>query len=73
MSWDRLEGNWRQLKGIARQQWGRLTADYAEVVAGKREHRLGKIQAAYAITRKADEKRLAEWLASQHKIDPIHK
>jgi uncharacterized protein YjbJ (UPF0337 family) len=73
MSWDRIEGNWRQLRGIARQQWGRLTADYAGVVAGKREHRLGKIQAAYGITAQADEKRLAEWLARRHKIDPIHK
>ena len=73
MTWARIEGNWRQLKGIARAQWGRLTADYAGVVAGKREHRLGKIQAAYGITREVDEKRLAEWLARQHKTDPIHK
>jgi uncharacterized protein YjbJ (UPF0337 family) len=73
MTWERIEGNWRQLKGIARAQWGRLTADYAGVVAGKRQELLGKIQAAYAVTRKADEKRLAEWLAHQHKIDPIHK
>jgi uncharacterized protein YjbJ (UPF0337 family) len=25
MNWDRITGTWRQLKGIARQQWGRLT------------------------------------------------
>jgi len=43
------------------------------VVAGKREHRLGKIQAAHGVTTQADEKRLAEWLARQHKLDPIHK
>jgi len=73
MNWDRVTGNWRQLKGIARQRWGRLTANYVGVVAGKREHMLGEIQAAYGITKEANEKQLAEWLARQHKIDPIHK
>jgi uncharacterized protein YjbJ (UPF0337 family) len=43
------------------------------VVAGKRDHLAGKIQAAYGITREASEKQLAEWLARQHKDDPIHK
>jgi hypothetical protein len=56
MNLDRIAGTWRQLKGIARRQWGRLTAEYASVVA-----------------RQANEKRLAEWIARQHKIDPIHK
>jgi len=73
MNRDRIAGHWRQLKGIARQQWGRLTADYARVVAGKREHMLGEIQAAYGITKEANEKQLAEWTARQHKVDPIHK
>ena len=73
MKWDRIQGNWTQLKGIARAQWGRLTADYVGVVAGKRQQLLGKTQATHAITRKAEEKRLAEWLARQHKVDPIHK
>jgi len=52
MNRDRIAGTWRQLKGIAGKQWGRLTADYA---------------------RRANERRLAEWVARQHKIDPIHK
>jgi uncharacterized protein YjbJ (UPF0337 family) len=62
-----------QLKGITRQQWGRLTGDYAGVVAGKREHLLGRIQAAYGISSEVNEKQLAEWRARQHKSDPIHK
>jgi uncharacterized protein YjbJ (UPF0337 family) len=28
MNRDRIAGAWTQLKAIARQQWGRLTADY---------------------------------------------
>jgi uncharacterized protein YjbJ (UPF0337 family) len=73
MNWDRIEGNWKQFKGSARQQWGRLTEDDLEVVGGRREHLAGKIQEAYGITREASEKQLTEWLARQHKVDPLHK
>ena len=31
------------------------------------------IQAAYGVRRQAHEKQLAEWLAQQHKVDPLHK
>jgi len=73
MNQDRIAGTWRQLKGTARKQWGRLTADEAGVAAGERERLRGKIQATHGIASQANEKRLAEWLARQHKIDPIHK
>jgi len=73
MNRDRIAGTWTQLKGIARKQWGRLTADYARVAAGERQRLLGEIRVTYGITRQANEKRLAEWLARQHKVDPIHK
>lgn len=73
VNWDRIEGNWKQFKGIARQQWGRLTDDELDVVAGKRQRLAGRIQKAYGITRQASEKQLAEWLARQHDIDPIHR
>ena len=73
MNRDRIAGHWTQLKGFARQLWGRLTADYAGVVAGKRQQRLGAVQAAYGITKDANEKQLAEWRAREHKVDPIHK
>ena len=73
MNRDRIAGHWRQLKGIARERWSRLTANYAGVVAGKRQQTLGETQAACGITKETDEKQLAEWRARQHKVDPIHK
>jgi len=73
MNWDRIAGRLRQVRGIAGQQWGRLTANYAGVVAGSRQRTLGEIQAAYGVTKDANEKQLAEWQAHQHKVDPIHK
>lgn len=35
MNWDRIEENWKQLKGNARQQWGRLVRGQPDVGAGK--------------------------------------
>lgn len=73
MNWNRIAGTGSSSRVAARQQWGRLTEDDLEVVAGKREHLAGMIQEAYGITRKASAKQLSEWLARHHKTDPIHK
>ena len=27
MDWNRIEGNWKQMKGAVKQQWGKLTDD----------------------------------------------
>ena len=61
MNWDRIEGNWKQFKGNAREQWGRLTEDDLDVVAGKRDQLVGRIQEAYGLSRAAVEKQLTEW------------
>ncbi len=49
MNWDRIEGNWKQLKGKAREQWGKLTDDQLDVIAGKRDQLIGKVQEAYGV------------------------
>ncbi|MGZ5698214.1 MAG: CsbD family protein, partial [Usitatibacter sp.] len=35
MNWDRIEGNWKQFRGNIKQQWGKLTEDQLDVIAGK--------------------------------------
>ena len=37
MNWDRIEGNWKQLKGKVRETWGRLTDDQLDTIAGQRD------------------------------------
>lgn len=69
MNWDRIEGNWKQFKGTAKQQWGKLTDDQLDVIAGKREQLVGKIQESYGITKEATEKQVNEWLSRQQGID----
>ena len=50
MNWDIIEGDWKQLKGLVKQKWGRLTDDHLDTVAGKRDQLAGKLQEAYGIT-----------------------
>ena len=61
MNWDRIEGQWSQVKGKAREQWGKLTDDDVDVVAGKRDQLAGKIQERYGITKDEAEKQLSTW------------
>jgi len=61
MNWDRVEGNWRQVKGSVKEQWGKLTDDQLDVIAGKRGQLAGKIQEAYGISKDEVEKQLVAW------------
>ena len=69
MNWDRIEGNWQQFKGNVKQQWGRLTDDQLDVIAGKREHLAGKIQVMYGIGKDEAENQLSDWQKNQKNID----
>lgn len=51
MNTDTIQGNWKQLKGKVREQWGKLTDDDIDVINGKREQLVGKVQEAYGKTR----------------------
>ena len=44
MNWDIVEGNWKQFKGKVKEQWGKLTDDDIDRMAGQREQLVGKIQ-----------------------------
>jgi uncharacterized protein YjbJ (UPF0337 family) len=61
MNWDQIEGNWKQVKGVVREQWGKLTDDDVDVIAGKRDILLGKIQERHGIAREEAEKQLKAW------------
>ena len=37
MNRDRIEGNWKQIKGKIQQKWGKLTDDDLDVINGNRE------------------------------------
>ena len=61
MNWERIEGNWKQLKGKVIEQWGKLTDDDFDVVQGRREKLSGKIQERYGIARDEAERQVSDW------------
>ena len=61
MNWERIEGNWKQAKGKAIEQWGKLTNDDLDVVAGRREQLAGKIQERYGLAKEAVESQVSAW------------
>jgi uncharacterized protein YjbJ (UPF0337 family) len=61
MNWDRVAGNWKQLRGRARTRWGRLTDEDLDVIAGERDRLVGKLQARYGTSRAALETQIEEW------------
>ncbi len=58
MNWNVIEGNWKQFKGKAKEQWGKLTDDELDLIAGKRDLLAVKIQELYGVTRDEAEKQL---------------
>jgi uncharacterized protein YjbJ (UPF0337 family) len=61
MNWDRIQGDWKQLTGRAKEQWGKLTDDDLSVVAGRRDQLAGKIQERYGVAKEDAEKQVAAW------------
>jgi uncharacterized protein YjbJ (UPF0337 family) len=61
MDWDRLEGNWKQLTGSVKAQWGKLTDDDLAVINGKRETLEGKLQERYGYSKDQVRQQLDDW------------
>jgi uncharacterized protein YjbJ (UPF0337 family) len=61
MNWDRIEGDWKQVTGKAKEQWGKLTDDDFTVVAGRRDQLAGKIQERYGVAKEEAEKQISTW------------
>lgn len=63
MNSDVFKGQWKQLKGKLRQQWGRLTDDDIAEVNGDLDLLLGKLQELYGRSREDAQKDLDRWAA----------
>jgi len=70
MNWDQIEGKWTQVKGSARQRWGKLTDDDWQTIAGKKEQLVGRIQERYGIALAEAEKQADEWSRAQKHSQP---
>ena len=64
MNRDRIAGNLKLIKGMLREQWGRLTADHLNMIDGRREMLTGRIQRSYGIARDEAARHLRAWQRS---------
>jgi uncharacterized protein YjbJ (UPF0337 family) len=61
MNRDTLKGQWTQLKGQVRKQWGKLTDDEIDQIQGDAEILMGKLQKSYGYSREQAERELERW------------
>jgi uncharacterized protein YjbJ (UPF0337 family) len=61
MNKDTFEGNWKQFKGKVKEEWGKLTDDDLDVINGRREQLVGRLQERYGLEKSAAEKQIKEF------------
>lgn len=61
MNSDMIAGNWKQLTGKVKEQWGKLTDDDLTVIEGKRDQLVGRVQERYGIAKEKAEEQVSSW------------
>jgi len=64
MNKDEASGNWKQFKGKMKEKWGKLTDDDMQVIEGKRDQLVGKIQERYGYAKDEAEREVTDWEGS---------
>jgi uncharacterized protein YjbJ (UPF0337 family) len=70
MNNDRIEGNWKQLKGKVKEQWGKLTDDDLTVIEGNQDQLAGRIQERYGVARDEAEKQVKNFRQQYNDLFP---
>jgi uncharacterized protein YjbJ (UPF0337 family) len=71
MNQDTMKGQWKQLKGKAREKWGKLTDDDLDRIEGQREQLVGKIQERYGVARDEAERQVSSWSIDSYDRDDL--
>jgi uncharacterized protein YjbJ (UPF0337 family) len=61
MNLDTVEGQWTRLRGKILEGWGRLTADEASIVGGRRDQLIGSLQRRYGVARAELERQVEDF------------
>ena len=64
MNEDQIKGNWKQFKGKVKEKWGKLTDDDLDVIEGREDQLVGKLQERYGIARQEAEKQYRQFIDS---------
>jgi uncharacterized protein YjbJ (UPF0337 family) len=73
MDWNRIEGDWRPMKGKVKERWGKLTDDDLTAISGRRDQLEGKIQERYGYAKTQARREIENWYRSteHHLADEI--
>ncbi|MCU0856671.1 MAG: CsbD family protein [Rhodobacteraceae bacterium] len=61
MNWDSIKGQWKQIQGEAKRQWGKLTDDDLTRIEGDRDKLVGAVQEHYGRSREEAEREVDRW------------
>jgi uncharacterized protein YjbJ (UPF0337 family) len=64
MNWDTIKGQWKQVVGQVKQEWGKLTDDDLNVISGKKDELVGKLQERYGYAKDQAEKEVDDFSRS---------
>jgi uncharacterized protein YjbJ (UPF0337 family) len=64
MNWDQIEGKWKQFGGKFREKCGRLTDDDWQVIGGKKDQLVGRIQERYGIAKEQAQREVDDFVRS---------
>jgi len=64
MNWDQIEGKWKQFGGKFREKWGKLTDDDWQVIGGKKDQLVGRIQERYGIAKEQAQREVDDFVRS---------
>jgi uncharacterized protein YjbJ (UPF0337 family) len=65
MNEDTLKGQWTQMKGRVREQWGKLTDDDITRIEGQSEQLVGRLQERYGWAKEQAQREVDNWLRSE--------
>ena len=61
MNTEQMKGKWMQVKGEIKKQWGKLTDDELDRIAGEKDKLVGKLQEKYGITKEEAERQVRDF------------
>jgi uncharacterized protein YjbJ (UPF0337 family) len=64
MNWDSLAGKWRELSGTVKSKWGKLTDDDLQMIGGKKDVLVGRLQQRYGFKRDQAEREVDDFLGT---------
>lgn len=66
MDWNKMAGNWKELRVKVKAEWGNLPDDCLDMIAGSRGALSDKLQQAYGISRNEAEQLIKRFERQQH-------